>query len=111
MESDKKEVSEKYLLKAEETYARSTEFKKGRLKHGSFYLLILFFICINFLSSSSFEIRSFKFNGFKDWGGSITLLVLEVIFLFIYGARCQITHLEIFLDKICSFSPINKNKN
>lgn len=109
MENKKEEISDKYL-NVEETYTLPSELKKGRLKHFSFYVWIIIFIIINVIAASGIETRKFKFNGFKDWGGSISLLVLEVIFLFIYGARSQITHLEVFLDKISTISPLKNKK-
>lgn len=100
-----KGISSKYI-EAEEKLAEHLEkegIKKSRLKHAVFYFCIALSIILNYLSSAcSFEIGCLKFNGFKDWSGSFSLLVLELVFLFIFGARSEITHLNILLDKLSS---------
>lgn len=107
MSNKKEEISDKYL-NVEEIYIASAELEKDKCKYFGFYFWIIVFIVINVIAASGIEIKEFKFNGFKDWGGSISLLVLEIMFLFIYGARSQITHLEVFLDKISTLSPLKK---
>lgn len=79
------------------------EKRKTKWVYVKFYVWVFIFLIFNYFSCAcSFEIGPFKFNGFKDWGGSIALVVPELIFLFIFGARSKINHLEAILDKIAS---------
>ena len=51
------------------------------------YFYIVVFIVLNYCASScSFEIGTIKFHGLRDWSGSLSLLTLEIIFLWL---RCK----------------------
>lgn len=104
------ELSPKYLAdiikQIEEIEANIKEEegkKKTRPAHIKFYCWIIGFVIFNgILTGCSFEVGIFKFTGIKEWGGSLSLLLPELIFLFIYGARSNIKHLELFFDKLVS---------
>lgn len=101
-----KSISDKYLDYQEsefQKYLQKKENKETRWQYAAFYGFIFVFIVLSYLTSScSFEIGGLKFSGFKDWSGQISTLVLELVFLFIFGARCNITHLNTLLDKVSS---------
>jgi hypothetical protein len=97
----KQEISNYYLEKIEKLNEENDK-KRTQTSHFRFYCWIFSAIFVNGIAASSWEIGWFKYGGFKDWGASISLLVPEVIFFVIYGARSGIDHLERFLDKIVS---------
>ena len=103
MEKDN-EISSKYLEQAEKNAINKEEIAdKDKWAYFRLYLYIIVFIILNYCASScSFEIGAFKFHGLRDWSSSLSLLALEIIFLFIYGARANIPHLSIILDRLAS---------
>ncbi len=73
-------------------------------KYFWFYVLILVIIVFkSLITTCEFTIGCIHFRGFKDWGGSISVLIPEVIFILIYGAQRGIDHLSSLLDKFVSF--------
>lgn len=92
------------LLKRIDELEKEKSISTERWKYFWFYILILVIVIFNSLMAScEFEIGCFKFRGFKDWGGAILVLIPEVIFILIYGARRGIDHLSSLLDKFVSF--------
>ena len=111
--TNQREVSDKYNPTPED----GTESKKGKeekfineqkeikrkdnTKHQLFYFFIFLFIIINYLSCScEFQIFQIKFKGLSDWKGLLCLLIPQLIFILVWGARNNIDHLGGVLDRI-----------
>ena len=101
------EISPDYvmgLVQRIENLEKQDSISKDKLKYFCFYILVCIFIIINFIMATcEFNIGCIHFKGLKDWGGAISVLVPEMIFILIFGARTGIDHLGYLLDKVVSF--------
>lgn len=91
-----------YYLEGIEKLNEENDKERTKTGYFKFYCWIFLAIIFNWFAASSWEIGRFKHAGFKDCGASISLLVPEIIFFVIYGARSRIDHLSHLLDKIVS---------
>lgn len=108
---DPPEISDKYTFTPEEA-EEFNQWKKNKVKqkirkdgwkHGLFYGFLVIFYVLNYVACScEFQICGIKFKGVPDWKCVLCLLILQLIFLLVWGARNGIDHLQNILEKIAS---------